>query len=222
MRDRAVGWTRKFSEALAPRRSRDAGAVARVGAGAPENVEKVHSEIVSGARYAGGVCRGRAPAPEAPRRPREIAVCRRQLPGPEKRGRARARVARRTRTLDALRAATEPVKVEAIGHFCVVKGCGVWCVCEWLLRSRRTDVCWYAAILPTRRFLPAPKSLSSIWRSSHVFPAKTLLRVEQTSCQLTTKSRLTKRRFERFPSGEAESHLERIKIDIAFSLSNAR
>ena len=61
---------------------------------APENVEKVHSEIVSGARYAGGVCRRRAPAPEAPRRPREIAVCRRQLPGPEKRGRARARASR--------------------------------------------------------------------------------------------------------------------------------
>ena len=87
---------------------------------------------------------------------------------------------------------------------------------EWPLRSRRTDVC-------TLRFCQLGRffacSLSSIWRSSHVFPAKTLLRAWSRLVPTgTTKSRLaTKRRFERFPSGEAESHLElRIKIDIAF------
>ena len=88
---------------------------------------------------------------------------------------------------------------------------------EWPLRSRRTDV-WYVAILPTRKIFCLLAFFHMAKQSR--FPGENAFaRVEQTSCQPgRTKSRLaTKRRFERFPSGEAESHLElRIKIDIAF------
>ena len=91
---------------------------------------------------------------------------------------------------------------------------------EWPLRSRRTDVCWYAAILPTRkifcllqnRFLPYGEAVTFSRRKRFCARGADFVPTG------TTKSRLaTKRRFERFPSGEAESHLElRIKIDIAF------
>ena len=64
MRDRAVELDENFSEALAPppvsrRRGRRAD---RGGGSAPESIEKVHAEIVSGVRYAG------ASAADEPRR----------------------------------------------------------------------------------------------------------------------------------------------------------
>ena len=101
----------------------------------------MHSEIVSGARYAGGVRPGRGAAPEAPRRPRRICSSTSTSGAGEAREIARARVARRTWTLDALRAATEPVKVEAMQAI-LMFWWGVWCgaFAGMALRSREAVV----------------------------------------------------------------------------------
>jgi len=134
----------------------------------------VHSEIVSGARYAGGVRPGRGAAPEAPRRPRRICSSTSTSGAGEAREIARARVARRTWTLDALRAATEPVKVEAMQAILMFWR-GVWCgaFAGMALRSREAVVYRRVAtrFCQLGRFFA--RSISFVRRSSHVFPPKT-------------------------------------------------
>ena len=169
-------WRRNSRKAPAPppvsrRRGRRAGG--RRGH-APENVEAVHSEIVSGARYAGGVRPGRGAAPEAPRRPRRICSSTSTSGAGEAREIARARVARRTWTLDALRAATEPVKVEAMQAILMFWR-GVWCgaFAGMALRSREAVVYRRVAtrFCQLGRFFA--RSISFVRRSSHVFATKT-------------------------------------------------
>ena len=92
-RDRAVELAGKFGNAAPPpvsrRRERREG---RGRERTPESVEKVHSDIVSGARYAEGVCPRRGAAPEAPRGLGESEFSDVNFPGRRSAGeRARAR-----------------------------------------------------------------------------------------------------------------------------------
>ena len=179
MRDRAVELDEKFSEALAPRRSRDAGAVARVGgAGAPRRTSKKCIRRSSPARDT-----PEASAADEPRRRKRRAGRGKSqfadvnFPGRRSAG-ERAR-ARRATYLDLGRLEGGDRAGEGggnAGHFGVVKGCGVWCVCGNGRFDRGGPMFVRCDFANSEDFLPAPKSLSSIWRSSHVFPAKTLLR----------------------------------------------
>ena len=228
MRDRAVELDEKFSEALAPRRSRDAGAVSRDGgAGAPRRTSRKCIQRSSPARDT-----PEASAADEPRRRKRRAGRGKSqfadvnFPGRRSAG-ERAR-ARRATYLDLGRLEGGDRAGEGggnAGHFGVVKGCGVWCVCGNGRFDRGGPMFVRCDFANSEDFLPAPKSLSSIWRSSHVFPAKTLLRAWSRLVPTgTTKSRLaTKRRFERFPSGE-ENHLSNCesRSTSRLSLSNAR
>ena len=132
MRDRAVELDEKFSEALAPRRSRDAGAVSRVGgAGAPRRTSRKCIQRSSPARDT-----PEASAADEPRRRKRRAGRGKSqfadvnFPGRRSAG-ERAR-ARRATYLDLGRLEGGDRAGEGggnAGHFGVVKGCGVWCVC---------------------------------------------------------------------------------------------
>ena len=176
MRDRAVELDEKFSEALAPRRSRDAGAVSRDGgAGAPRRTSRKCIQRSSPARDT-----PEASAADEPRRRKRRAGRGKSqfadvnFPGRRSAG-ERAR-ARRATYLDLGRLEGGDRAGEGggnAGHFGVVKGCGVWCVCgndASIAAGRCLVRCDFAN---SEDFLPAPKSLSSIWRSSHVFATKT-------------------------------------------------
>ena len=132
MRDRAVELDEKFSEALAPRRSRDAGAVSRVGgAGAPRRTSRKCIQRSSPARDTPEA----STADEPRRRKRRAGRGKSQFadvnfPGRRSAG-ERAR-ARRATYLDLGRLEGGDRAGEGggnAGHFGVVKGCGVWCVC---------------------------------------------------------------------------------------------
>ena len=177
MRDRAVELDEKFSEALAPRRSRDAGAVARVGgAGAPRRTSKKCIRRSSPARDT-----PEASAADEPRRRKRRAGRGKSqfadvnFPGRRSAG-ERAR-ARRATYLDLGRLEGGDRAGEGggnAGHFGVVKGGGVWCVCGNGRFDRGGPMFGTLRFCQLGRFFAC--SLSSIWRSSHVFPAKTLLR----------------------------------------------
>ena len=221
MRDRAVELDEKSSEALAPRRSRDAGAVARVGgAGAPRRTSKKCIRRSSSARDTPEA----SAADESRRRKRRAGRGKSQFadvnfPGRRSAG-ERAR-ARRATYLDLGRLEGGDRAGEGggnAGHFGVVKGCGVWCVCGNGRFDRGGPMFGTLRFCQLGRFFAC--SLSSIWRSSHVFPAKTLLRAW---------SRLRANRDEQnrasppkgvsrdFQVARQNRHLElRIKIDIAF------
>ena len=220
MRDRAVELDENFSEALAPppvsrRRGRRAD---RGGGSAPESIEKVHAEIVSGVRYAGA-----SAADEPRRRKRRAGRGKSQFadvnfPGRRSAG-ERAR-ARRATYLDLGRLEGGDRAGEGggnAGHFGVVKGCGVWCVCgnDASIAAGRCFVrCDFANsedFLPSR-FLPYGEAVTFSRRKRFCARGADFVPTG------TTKSRLaTKRRFVRFPSGVENRHLElRIKIDIAF------
>ena len=226
MRDRAVELDEKFSEALAPRRSRDAGGVSRVGgAGAPRRTSRKCIQRSSPARDT-----PEASAADEPRRRKRRAGRGKSqfadvnFPGRRSAG-ERAR-ARRATYLDLGRLEGGDRAGEGggnAGHFGVVKGCGVWCVCGNGRFDRGGPMFGTLRFCQLGRFFAC--SLSSVWRSSHVFPAKTLLRAWSRLVPTgTTKSRLaTKRRFERFPSGE-ENHWSNCesRSTSRLSLSNAR
>ena len=156
MRDRAVELDEKFSEALAPRRSRDAGAVSRVGgAGAPRRTSRKCIQRSSPARDTPEA----SAADEPRRRKRRAGRGKSQFADVNFRGRRsagdRAR-ARRATYLDLGRLEGGDRAGEGggnAGHFDVLEGCVVWCVCgngASITRGRclqaRRD-----AILPTRK-----------------------------------------------------------------------
>ena len=142
MRDRAVELDEKFSEALAPRRSRDAGAVARVGgAGAPRRTSKKCIRRSSSARDTPEA----SAADESRRRKRRAGRGKSQFadvnfPGRRSAG-ERAR-ARRATYLDLGRLEGGDRAGEGGGNAghccCLVFGRRGVCVQEW--RSRRATV----------------------------------------------------------------------------------
>ena len=212
MRDRAVELDEKFSEALAPRRSRDAGAVARVGgAGAPRRTSK---KCIRRSIFRRAIRRRRLPRTMPRRRKRRAGRGKSQFadvnfPGRRSAG-ERAR-ARRATYLDLGRLEGGDRAGEGggnAGHFGVVKGCGVWCVCGNGRFDRGGPMFGTLRFCQLGRFFACSKIAFFHMAKQSRFPGENAFaRVEQTSCQPgRTKSRLaTKRRFERFPSGEAES-----------------
>ena len=223
MRDRAVELDEKFSEALAPRRSRDAGAVSRDGgAGAPRRTSRKCIQRSSPARDT-----PEASAADEPRRRKRRAGRGKSqfadvnFPGRRSAG-ERARAHRAT-YLDLGRLEGGDRAGEGggnAGHFGVLDGCGVWCVCWSEVRDRRAVVLHprRAAILPTRKIFLS--SCFFVWRSSHVFPKKTF-RARRTFFVPTgtRKSRLaTQKRFQRFPSG-APNRVESSESSISGSAS---
>ena len=187
----------------------------------PENVEKIRSENISGARYTEDFCPRRGAAPEARHGLGESEFSDVNFQGRRSAGeRARARGAT---YLDLGRLEGGDRAGEGggnAGHFGVLDGCGVWCVCWNEVRYRRAVVLHprRAAILPTRKIFST--SCFSVWRSSHVFPKKTFrVRLTFFVPTGTRKSRLaTQKRFQRFPSG-APNRVESSESSISGSAS---
>ena len=219
MRDRAVELDEKFSEALAPRRSRDAGGVSRVGgAGAPRRTSRKCIQRSSPARDT-----PEASAADEPRRRKRRAGRGKSqfadvnFPGRRSAG-ERAR-ARRATYLDLGRLEGGDRAGEGggnAGHFGVVKGCGVWCVCGNGRFDRGGPMFGTLRFCQLGRFFAC--SLSSIWRSSHVFPAKTLLRA-WSRLRANRDDKIAPRHqkaFREISKWRGESLVElRIKIDIS-------
>ena len=223
MRDRAVELDEKFSEALAPRRSRDAGAVARVGgAGAPRRTSKKCIRRSSPARDT-----PEASAADEPRRRKRRAGRGKSqfadvnFPGRRSAG-ERARAHRAT-YLDLGRLEGGDRAGEGggnAGHFGVVKGCGVWCVCGNGRFDRGGPMFGTLRFCQLGRFFACSKIAFFHMAKQSRFPGENAFaRVEQTSCQPGRQNRASppKGVSRDFQVARQNRHLElRIKIDIAF------
>ena len=191
-----LSW-RGNSETLRLRRSRDAGSVARVGGASAHR--RASRKSIRTSCQARDTPKASAPD-EARRRKRREASGNRSFPtstsqAGEARESARARVARRTWTLDALRAATEPVKVEAMQAILLFRMgvvCGVFAGMPArsrravVLHARRPRFCQLGRFFPVR-FLPYGEAVTFSRR-------KRFARVGLFSCQPGRENRASPRK----------------------------